>query len=279
MKKLIAILLVLLSLSFVGCSKPKGYTIAIPSDPTNEARALMLLEAQGYIKLKENVSITATVLDVVENPYNLKFNEVEAAQIPNILRDVDFGVINTNYAISAGLNPASDALAKEGSASAYANILAVKRGNENKPIILALKAALESKKVAEFITNKYGGSVVSTVDNPTDGYDASINYEELKGQSVSVAASPTPHCEILEIVKEILAAKGITLEIKEFDDYVVPNTVVNDGQIDANYFQHQPYLDDFNLNNKTDIVSVACIHVEPLGIYGGKQTSLDVIKK
>jgi len=279
MKKLIAILLVLLSLSFVGCSKPKGYTIAIPSDPTNEARALMLLEAQGYIKLKENVSITATVLDVVENPYNLKFNEVEAAQIPNILRDVDFGVINTNYAISAGLNPASDALAKEGSASAYANILAVKRGNENKPIILALKAALESKKVAEFITNKYGGSVVSTVDNPTDGYDASINYEELKGQSVSVAASPTPHCEILEIVKEILAAKGITLEIKEFDDYVVPNTVVNDGQIDANYFQHQPYLDDFNLNNKTDIVSAACIHVEPLGIYGGKQTSLDVIKK
>ena len=93
-----------------------------------------------------------------------------------------------------------------------------------------------------------------------------------------MAASPTPHAEILAVAKEILAEKGITLDIKEFTDYVQPNNVVDSGEIDANYFQHVPYLDDFNAENGTDIVSVGAIHVEPMGIYGGKQTSLDAIK-
>ena len=75
----------------------------------------------------------------------------------------------------------------------------------------------------------------------------------------------------------ILEAKGITLDIQEFDDYIIPNTVVEDGQVDTNYFQHQPYLDDFNEQNGTHLVTVAGIHVEPMGIYGGKQTSLDAI--
>ena len=94
-----------------------------------------------------------------------------------------------------------------------------------------------------------------------------------------VAASPTPHAEILKIAKEILAEKKITLDIKEFTDYVQPNNVVESGDVDANYFQHKPYLDDFNQQNNTHIVSVATIHVEPLGIYGGKQTTLDALKK
>ena len=93
-----------------------------------------------------------------------------------------------------------------------------------------------------------------------------------------MAASPTPHAEILAVAKEILAEKGITLDIKEFTDYVQPNNVVDSGEIDANYFQHVPYLDDFNAENGTDIVSVGAIHVEPMGIYGGKQTTLDAIK-
>ena len=100
----------------------------------------------------------------------------------------------------------------------------------------------------------------------------------MKGTTISVAASPTPHAEVLAVVKEILAEKDITLDIKEFTDYVQPNNVVDSGEIDANYFQHQPYLDDFNAENNTHVVSVAVIHVEPIAIYGGKQTSLDVIK-
>ena len=95
---------------------------------------------------------------------------------------------------------------------------------------------------------------------------------------LTVAASPTPHAEILSVAKEILAEKDITLTVKEYTDYVQPNNVVESGEIDANYFQHVPYLDDFNAQNGTHIVSVATIHVEPLGLYGGKQTTLDALK-
>ncbi|MGN0542714.1 MAG: MetQ/NlpA family ABC transporter substrate-binding protein [Acutalibacteraceae bacterium] len=283
MKKILsAVLAVVLAFSvlaaFSSCSKEEGLIIAVPNDTTNEARALLLLQEQGIITLKEGAGITATILDIAENPHNITFKEVEAAQLPNVLQDVDYAVINSNYAISANLNPVTDALALEGSSSAYGNILAVKEGNENSALIKALKAALESKQVADFISQKYGGAVVSTVENPGDGYDASVNYDALAGQTVSVAASPTPHAEILKIAQEILAAKNITLKIVEYTDYVQPNNVVESGEIDANYFQHTPYLDDFNAENGTHIVSVATIHVEPLGIYGGKQTSLDAAK-
>lgn len=276
---LIAVLSLTLVFSLAACGGSDTITIAIPNDTTNEARALLLLEDLGYIKLKDGVGITATPLDVEENPYNIEFKEVEAAQLPNVLKDVDYAVINSNYAIEANLNPTKDALGLEGSSSAYGNILAVKEGNENSDIIKALKAALESKQVADFIASEYDGAVVSVVDNTTDGYDSSIDYASLAGKTVSVAASPTPHAEILGIVKTILAEKDITLEIKEFTDYVQPNNVVESGEIDANYFQHVPYLDDFNAENGTHIVSVAQIHVEPLGIYGGKQTTLDAIKE
>ena len=252
--------------------------IAVPNDTTNEARALLLLEANGIIKLKDGAGITATKNDIAENPHNVEIVEAEAAQLPNILQDVDYAVINSNYAINASLNPVSDSLAIEGSSSAYANILAVKEGNETSPKTLALLAALESQQVADYIAETYGGAVVSTVDNPGDGYDASVDYAALAGETISVAASPTPHGEILEIAKEILAAKDITLDIQIFNDYVVPNTVVEDGTIDANYFQHTPYLDDFNKENGTHIVSVGAIHVEPMGLYGGKQSSLDALK-
>lgn len=284
MKKIISILLIAVialaaALSLTACGNNSDkITIAIPNDTTNEARALLLLEDLGFIKLKEGAGITATPIDIEENPHDIEFKEVEAAQLPNVLRDVDYAVINSNYAIEAKLNPTKDALGLEGSSSAYGNILAVKQGNENSDTIKALKAALTSKQVADFIASEYDGAVVSVVDNLTDGYDSSVNYTALAGKTVSVAASPTPHAEILGIAKDILAKKNITLEVKEFTDYVQPNNVVESGEIDANYFQHVPYLDDFNAENGTHIVSVAQIHVEPLGIYGGKQSSLDAIK-
>lgn len=283
MKKIVSVLLVaVLALAiFAGCSnkQSESLTIAVPNDATNEARALLLLQTKGYIKLKDGAGITATVNDIAENPKNIKFNEVEAAQLPNVLKDVDYAVINSNYAIPANLNPVKDSLLIEDSASSYGNILAVKEGNENTPKIKALKAALESKKVADFINSKYEGAVISVVENPGDGFDATLDYDALKGQEISVAASPTPHAEILAVAKEILAEKGITLKILEFTDYVQPNNVVDSGEVDANYFQHIPYLDDFNAQNGTHIVSVLTVHVEPMGLYGGKQTTLDALNK
>ena len=278
---LILALVLTLTLALTGCGKKDAAVIkiAVPNDTTNEARALLLLEEKGIIKLKDGAGITATKNDIVENPHNVEIVEAEAAQLPNVKQDVDYAVINSNYAINAGLNPLKDALAIEGSSSAYGNILCVKEGNEKQPKILALKAALESKDVADYIRSKYDGSVVSTVTAPTDGYDASVDYTALKGTTITIAASPTPHAEILEIAKTILAAKDITLDIQVYNDYVVPNTVVEDGTVDANYFQHLPYLEDFNAQQSTHIVSVATIHVEPMGLYGGKQTSLDTLTK
>ena len=251
--------------------------IAVPNDTTNEARALLLLQENGIIKLKDGVGITATKNDIEENPYNVEIVEAEAAQLPNQLQDVDYAVINSNYAISAGLNPVNDSLLIEGSASAYANILTVKEGNENEPKILALKAALESQQVVDFINETYNGSVISVVENPTDGYDATVDYDALNGETTTIAATPAPHAEILEVVKTILADKGITLNIQVFNDYVQPNTAVEDGAVDANYFQHLPYLEDFNAQNGTRIVSISAVHVEPMGLYGGKQTTLDAV--
>ncbi len=279
---LAALLIVCLLLPLAACGNnattETKIKIAIPNDTTNEARALLLLQDKGYIKLKDGAGITATVLDIAENPKNIEFSEVEAAQLPNVLQDVDYAVINSNYAISAGLNPTKDALALEGSSSAYANILAVKEGNEENPLVKALIAALSSKQVADYIAEKYDGSVISVVENPGDGYDADLDYAALAGQTISVAASPTPHAEILAVAKDILAAKEITLDIQEYSDYVVPNNVVEDGTVLANYFQHTPYLDDFNAQNGTHIVSVLSVHVEPLGLYGGKQSTLDALQ-
>ncbi len=291
MKRLLTVLLIAVlcvsSVMMTSCGKKSGdegekaaekITIAIPNDTTNEARALLLLEANGYVTLKEGIDITATPRDV-EAPDNIEFKEVEAAQLPNTLQDVDFAIINSNFAIDAGLNPVEDSLIIEGSASKYSNILSVKEGNENEPKIKALVAAVTSQKVKDFIDEKYKGSVVSTVDEPTDGFDPDVDYDALKGEKISVAASPTPHAEILKIAQEILAEKDITLDIKEFTDYVQPNNVVESGELDANYFQHVPYMDDFNKENGTHIVSVAAVHCEPLGLYPGKKDSLDVLQQ
>lgn len=288
MKKLLSSLLALtlvlaLAFAFTGCGSggddaTSEIEIAVPNDTTNEARALLLLQDNGLITLKDGAGITATVQDITDNPHNIKFQEVEAAQLPSILQDVDYAVINSNYALDADLNPVKDALLTEGSSSAYSNIVAVKEGNEQTDKTKALVAALESQQVADFIASEYDGAVVSTVDNPGDGYDTSVDYAALEGQEITVAASPTPHAEILAIAKDILAAKGVSLKVIEFTDYVQPNNVVDSGDVDANYFQHLPYLEDFNAQNGTKVVSVAAIHVEPMGLYGGKQTSLDALQ-
>jgi D-methionine transport system substrate-binding protein len=277
----IAVLAVLLTslVAFASCNtKDEKIVIGIPNDTTNEARALLLLETLGYIELDPAAGITATIRDIKKYNKNIEFVELEAAQLPLKRAEFDYAVINTNYAVEAGLNPKTDALAIEGSASAYGNILVVKEGNEQTAKTKALIAALSSQQVADYISEKYAGNVVGIVENPGNGYDESVNYEELKGTTITVAASPVPHAEILAIAKTILAAKEITLDIREFNDYVVPNNVVESGEIDANYFQHVPYLNDFNQQNGTHLVSVLAVHVEPMGLYGGKQENLDALK-
>lgn len=108
-----------------------------------------------------------------------------------------------------------------------------------------------------------------------DGFDSSVDYEALKGATITVAASPVPHAEILKVAGEILDQAGITLKVVEFTDYIQPNKATENGEVNANYFQHGPYLENFNEENGTHLVSVASIHYEPLGLYPGKAKSLD----
>ena len=141
-----------------------GATIAVPNDTTNEARALQLLAAQGIITVREGAGLTATVNDIEENPHNVKIQEIEAAQLPRTVQDVDFAVINGNFAMEAGFSVGKDALATEDASSeaaqTYANVLVVKEGNENSPAIQALLAALQSDKVRDYINETFDGAVV-----------------------------------------------------------------------------------------------------------------------
>ena len=142
-----------------------GAKIAVPNDATNEARALQLLAAQGIITLKEDAGLAATKNDVVDNPHNIELVEMEAAQLPRTLSDVDFAVINGNYAAEAGFSASKDALAVEDATSeaaqTYANLLVVEEGNENEPAIKALVAALTSQTVKDYIDSTYDGAVVA----------------------------------------------------------------------------------------------------------------------
>lgn len=138
--------------------------VAVPNDTTNEARALQLLAAQGIITVRDGAGLTATVNDIEENPHNVKIEEIEAAQLPRTVADVDFAVINGNYAMEAGFSVGKDALATEDASSeaaqTYANVLVVKEGRENDPAIQALYAALTSDKVKDYINSTYDGAVV-----------------------------------------------------------------------------------------------------------------------
>lgn len=278
MKKFLSV--VLAALLVLSCTASAfAVTVAVPNDPTNEGRALLLLAANGYITLNENAGITATTLDIAENPLGIDFIEAEAAMLPNVLADVDYAIINNNYALDAGLNPIEQGLLIESADSPYVNVVCVAAGNEETDATKALVAACTSQAVVDFITNTYGGAAVATVAEPTDGYDATVDYDALAGTTITIAATPVPHVEVLEIAKEILAAKNVKLDIITVTDYVTPNSMVDAGDVYANYFAHEPYQTNFNAENGTNIVIVAGIHVEPMALYGGQQADLSALTK
>lgn len=142
----------------------EGATIAVPNDTTNEARALLLLQDNGYLTLKEGAGLTATKLDIVENPYNIEIVELEAAQIPRNLVDVSFGIMNGNYAMEAGYTVSENALlyesAESDAAATYVNVIAVKEGNEDSEKIKALVDVLKSDEIKDYINENYSGAVI-----------------------------------------------------------------------------------------------------------------------
>jgi D-methionine transport system substrate-binding protein len=143
-------------------SLPNGASVAIPNDPTNGGRALLLLQDKGLIKLKDGVGFKPTILDITANTKNLKFTEIDAAQAPRVLDDVDAAVINTNYATQAGLDPVKDALTRENPKGPYVNIIAVRAADKDKPWVKALVESYHSPEVKKFVEEKFKGAVLTS---------------------------------------------------------------------------------------------------------------------
>lgn len=141
---------------------PEGAKVAIPNDPTNGGRALLLLQDLGLITLAEDTGLVPSPLDVTENPHDLSFLELDAAQLPRALADADIAIINTNYALASGLNPKDDSIAMEKADSPYVNIIVVRKGDEDQPWVKDLLAAYHSDEVKAFIEDKYQGAVLTS---------------------------------------------------------------------------------------------------------------------
>jgi D-methionine transport system substrate-binding protein len=144
---------------------PKGAKVGLPNDPTNGARALYVFEEAGLIKIKEDKRETASIYDLAENPKEIEFIELDAAQIPKQLSELDAAAINTNFALDAGLNPKKDSIALESTDSPYVNFLVVREENKNDPVLEKLRKAYQSDEVKKFIEEQFGGSVIPSWDN------------------------------------------------------------------------------------------------------------------
>ena len=208
---------------------------------------------------------------------------MQADQLVNQLPDLDYAVINSNFvldALDAGFEIDTALLTEvEEVYLPRANIIAVNADNADADLTKALVAAARSQQVKDYIEQNYAGAVLSVVDDPTDGYDPDVDYDALAGSKIIIAATPAPHAQILEVVKEILAEKDITLEISVFTGYTEENPAVDVGDAYANYFQHQQYLDEYVAETGGNVVSVATVHTEPMGLYGGKQADLSALGK
>ena len=281
MKKIIALVAALVLTLSLTAALADTIKIGVPDDTTNEARALQLLADNGIIELKEGTGETATKADVIAD--NIEIVEVQAQLLPNQLPDLDYAVINSNFvldALAAGIEiPEALFVESEEKYLPRANVIAVKGENADAPLTKALIAAATSQKVKDYIAENYSGAVLSVVENPTDGYDPDVDYDALAGQTIIVAATAAPHAQILEVIKEILAEKNITVQIEVFSGYEEENPAVDAGDAYANYFQHQQYLDEYVAQTGGNVVSVAIIHTEPMGLYGGKQQDLSALGK
>ena len=207
------------------------------------------------------------------NPHGYEIVAIEAGQLPLTLPDVDAAVINGNYALEAKLNETSPAVEIESfdaeTSIRRTNYLAVKQGNEDSDKTKALVAAITSQKVLDYINSTYQGAVIpSFIDaqgNPVSGGEIPQAGDD---NVITVGATLVPHAEILkDVVAGVLAEAGWTLETVEFNDYVLPNTTLEEGELDANYFQTLGYLNNQNEEGGLHLAAVVGVHSEPMGVY------------
>ena len=215
------------------------------------------------------------------NPHGYQIVPLEAAQLPLSLPELDAGVINGNYALESKLNETNPSIAIEEfdaeTSVRRTNYLAVQEGSEDLPKIQALIAAITSDDVKAYIENTYKGAVIASfIDakgNPVNGGEIPQAYDD---KVITVGATAVPHAEILNnVLKDTLSKYGWDLQVVEFTDYVQPNTALDAGDLDANYFQTLGYLNNQNEERGLHLVAAVGVHIEPMGVYSKKYTSLN----
>lgn len=218
------------------------------------------------------------------NPDGYQITPLEAAQLPLSLPDLDAGVINGNYALESGLNTSNPAVSIEEfnaeTSVLRTNYVAVREGTEDSLKIKALVAALTSGEVNDYISSTYKGSVIPSFIDENGKEVASSSIPEADDDNViSVGATAVPHAEILkDVVKGLLEKHGWELDVVEYTDYVQPNTALEAGDLDANYFQTLGYLNNENSSRGLHLKAAVGVHIEPMGIYSEKVTSLSDLK-
>jgi len=219
------------------------------------------------------------------NPHSYQIVALEAAQLPLTLPDLEAAVINGHYALESGLNEKYPAIAIEEfdaeTSVKRTNYIAVKEGTENSDKIKALIAAVTSDEVKNYIENTYKGAVIPSFIDEEGNALASAEINDASGEDtmITVGATAVPHAQILnEVVKGILEKHGWQLDVVEYTDYVQPNTALEAGDLDANYFQTLGYLHNENEQRGLHLKAAAGVHIEPMGVYSQKVTSLSELK-
>ena len=246
----------------------------------------MKCNKKGEKKMKKTITLLVVLLTLCAcgqksddqgsnpvNPHGYEIVAIEAGQLPLTLPDVDAAVINGNYALEAKLNETNPAVEIEKfdaeTSVKRTNYLAVKQGNEDSDKTKALVAAITSQEVLDYINNTYQGAVIPSF---IDAEGNTVNGGEIPTAGddnvIRVGATLVPHAEILkDVVAKVLAEKGWTLETVEFNDYVLPNTTLEEGELDANYFQTLGYLKNQNEEGGLHLAAVVGVHIEPMGVY------------
>ena len=243
------------------------------------ASAALILTLAGCSSSSGSAKTDSTPKNSV-NPHGYEIVPVEAANLPLNLPDLDIAVINGNYALEAKLNETNPAIAIEKfdaeTSVRRTNYLAVKEGNENSDKTKALVAAITSADVQKYIEDTYKGAVITSFID-ADGKPVSGGEIPQAGDDkvITVGATLVPHAEILNnILKPTLAQYGWELKVMEFSDYVLPNTSLEEGELDANYFQTLGYLNGQNSERGLHLVASVGVHIEPMGVYSKKITDL-----
>lgn len=282
MKKRILAIIVLCAMSVAAmllssaCS-PRVVKIAVPDDEVNQARALLMLEQAGFIELEEGTGMSATKDDIVDNPYAIEIVNGKSEDLTGMRDSVDFVVLNANSALQSDLS-SEDALVTEDliaeSAEKYRNIVAVRKGEENTDKTRALVTLLQSATARDYLGSNFGNLIVP-VDVVGNG---EVQDADPENPTIRIGVMASPHAELVQEIKPLLENHGYTVGIVVYDDYAGANVDLSAGKLDANYFQDEASLLDYNAKNGTNLVSAGAVHYELMGLYPGKSKSLDEIR-